>query len=86
MDGSDGAKSTRYLIVVARDEVDLFEYLRQRFRSDKKVEVILDRRRADRRQQSQTRQPERRSDERRQDRFRSGGLVLIRKRQDHARR
>jgi len=36
---------TRWFILVARDQPELFEHLRRAFANDDKVEVILDRRR-----------------------------------------
>lgn len=39
------ARPPFYLILVARSEPSLYEYLRQRFRDDPKVEVVIDRRR-----------------------------------------
>jgi len=41
----------RYLLIVARTEPDLWRYLKDNFAGDQKVEVILDRRRAERRRQ-----------------------------------
>ncbi len=78
------AGSVQYLIIVAHGEDALYRYLQHRFRGDKKVEVVLDRRRTERRQQGQRREPERRQRDRRlptRDGFRSIGLVVIRKRQ-----
>ena len=55
----------RYLLIVARDQPDLWRYLKDDFTGDDKVEVILDRRRGERRQRVQLREPERRQGERR---------------------
>jgi hypothetical protein len=40
----------RFLCIVARDQPDLFDHLRERFAGDRGVEVTLDRRRGERRQ------------------------------------
>jgi len=50
----------RYLLIVARNQPDLWRYLKQNFAGDEKVEVILDRRRGERRQRVQAYGPERR--------------------------
>jgi hypothetical protein len=87
MEGRERAGSTRYLIIVAPGEVELYKYLQQRFRGDKKVEVLLDRRRGERRQDGRAYDPERRRRDRRgpaRDGYRSIGLVVIRKRQENA--
>ena len=55
----------RYLLIVARNQPDLWRYLKDNFAGDEKVEVILDRRRGERRQRVQLREPERRQGERR---------------------
>jgi hypothetical protein len=39
----------RHLFIVARDELDLYAYLKEQFGPDSEVDVILDRRRAERR-------------------------------------
>jgi hypothetical protein len=51
--------------VVSTEHPDLYHYLAERFASDEKVEVILDRRRRDRRQQAVPVEPERRMMDRR---------------------
>lgn len=55
----------QYLLIVARNQSDLWRYLKDNFAADQKVEVILDRRRAERRQRIQPQEPERRQGERR---------------------
>lgn len=56
---------TRYLLIVARDQLSLCEYLTRAFSSDEQVQVLLDRRRGERRQLPQAHAPERRRGERR---------------------
>ena len=73
----------RYLLIVARNQPDLSDYLSRSFSADDKVEVILDRRVGQRRQRGQAHDPERRLEERRQqpsngDRFLSLGVNIIR--------
>ena len=53
------------LFIVSRDHPDLYAYLRERFATDRGVEVILDRRLGQRRQGNEPYQRERRQDERR---------------------
>lgn len=55
----------RYLIVVARDQPALCDYLTRNFSGDAKVQVLLDRRRGERRQRVEPYEPERRRAERR---------------------
>ena len=55
----------RYLLIVARNQPDLWRYLKDNFARDEKVEVILDRRRGERRQRIQPHEPERRGADRR---------------------
>lgn len=55
----------RYLLLVARNQPDLWRYLKNNFAGDQKVEVILDRRRGERRQRIEPHEPERRRAERR---------------------
>lgn len=55
----------RYLLIVARNQPDLWLYLKNNFAGDEKVEVILDRRRGERRQRIQAHESERRRAERR---------------------
>ncbi len=57
----------RYLLIVARNQPDLWQYLKNNFAGDEKVEVILDRRRGERRQRVQAHEPERRRAERRRE-------------------
>ena len=44
---SNGQTAKRWLIVVAREQADLFDHLVQAFSRDGKVRVILDRRKDD---------------------------------------
>ena len=55
----------RRLIVVARDEPDLYDYIRRDNVGDDNVVVLLDRRRTQRRRLKEPRVPERRRGERR---------------------
>ncbi|MBI3029704.1 MAG: hypothetical protein HYY64_09355 [Candidatus Rokubacteria bacterium] len=55
----------RYLLIIARHQPDLWQYLKDNFAGDAKVEVILDRRRGERRQRILPREVERRKGERR---------------------
>ena len=57
----------RCLLIVAREQPDLWHHLTRDFAGDEGVQVILDRRRRERRQRVQTSESERRrSDRRRQ--------------------
>jgi hypothetical protein len=58
-------KLLRRLIIVARDEVDLYDYIRRDQFGDETVRVITDRRGADRRHRIETHLPDRRRVERR---------------------
>lgn len=55
----------RYLIIVARDQPALCEYLTRNFAGDEKVQVVLNRRRGERRQRIEPHEPERRRGKRR---------------------
>lgn len=57
----------RRLIIVARDELDLYDFIRRDQLGDETVAVITDRRRCDRRSRGQTqdRLPDRRQGDRR---------------------
>jgi len=55
----------RHLFLVERRDARLHEYLVERFRDDRNVEVILDRRRGERRRRSPYDGPERRWSDRR---------------------
>ncbi len=75
----------RRLIVVARDQLVLCDYLRGQFSGDRDVEVILDRRWGERRQQIQAHEPERRRADRQQGPpgaadLHTHGFVVIRRR------
>jgi len=54
------------LFIVSRDHPDLYAYLRERFATDRGVEVILDRRLGQRRQRARPSELERRQNDRRQ--------------------
>jgi hypothetical protein len=57
----------RYLLIIARDQVALYKYVRARFAGEESVDVILDRRRpgGERRRQAGDVEVERRSGDRR---------------------
>lgn len=55
----------RCLFIVARDQLDLWGYLRRDFAEDEEVQVILDRRQWKRRQRVHSHDPERRREDRR---------------------
>lgn len=56
---------SRYLIIVARERRDLYEYLRRAFGREPGIELVLERRTADRRKASGVRPLDRRRRERR---------------------
>ena len=73
----------RYLVIVARTELDLYNHLKRAFTGDKKVQVFLDRRQGQRRQRAESHEPERRRVDRRRQRsleqdLRVYGSVLTR--------
>ncbi len=81
--GQGGTAMVRYLVVAARNRHDLYDYLRRQFSEDGKVEVLLDRRRADRRRRPELHEPERRRSDRRSgpgkdDRLYYYGLLIVR--------
>ncbi len=55
----------RYLIIVAKDQPGLCDYLKRSFAGDESVQVLVDRRQGERRQRVEPREPERRLGERR---------------------
>ena len=55
----------RYLVIVARNQQSLYEFLKQRFHADRKVDVILDRRETETRDSVEMRRPAREQTERR---------------------
>lgn len=55
----------RDMVIVARDQPDLWQYLLQEFAEDEEVQVLLDRRQGERRQQVQRCESERRGANRR---------------------
>jgi hypothetical protein len=57
--------AARYLILVARDRKDLFEYLQQRFITEVGIEVRYERRTGERRQRAAVKPLERRRRDRR---------------------
>jgi len=72
----------QYLIIVARDQPDLYEHLAEQFSGDREVEVLLDRR-----QRVQAHEPERRRADRQPrkgfaDGLRSLGVVVTRMQQE----
>lgn len=76
----------RYLVIVARTELDLYNHLKRAFTGDNKVQVLLDRRQAQRRQRAEPHELERRRVDRRRQRsleqdLRVYGSVLTRIRQ-----
>jgi len=73
-----------YVIVVARNQPRVFEYLGRKFAGDLEFQVILDRRGSERRQRAEAHEPERRQVERRlqaADLLRLQGVAIIRRRQ-----
>jgi hypothetical protein len=66
--GSPNVQSTgiiRALVVVARDERDLWQSLTEHFSANEDVQVLLDRRQGERRQRVQTYERDRRGSDRR---------------------
>jgi hypothetical protein len=66
--GSPNVQSTgmiRALVVVARDQPDLWQSLTQHFAANEDVQVLLNRRQGERRQQAQTYERDRRGPDRR---------------------
>ena len=59
------ANKVRCLFIVARDQADLWHYLKRDFAGEEEIQVILDRRRGERRQRLLSNQPERRRGNRR---------------------
>jgi hypothetical protein len=62
------ARTTEFLVIVARDQPELYEQVRRQFADDPSAVLIVDRRRGDRRRRSLSRIPERRHGSRRQPR------------------
>ncbi len=58
-------EKVRCLFIVARNQPDLWHYLRRDFAGDEEVQVVLDRRRGERRQRVLPHEPERRQADRR---------------------
>ena len=73
----------RYLVIAARSNSDLYDYLRQQFAGDETVQVLLDRRRAERRRQDsgtrQRRRGERRHVRGRESDLATHGFVIVRR-------
>ena len=63
--GSPTSDNARYLIVVARDQLDLWRYLKQNLREYTNLEVVLDRRHGGRWQWAQMRELQDRGADRR---------------------
>ena len=81
--GQGETAMVRYLVVAARNRQDLHDYLRRQFSGDDKVEILLDRRRAERRRRLDPHEPERRRGNRRSgpgtdDRLYYYGLIIVR--------
>jgi hypothetical protein len=55
------------MLIVAREQPQVYDYLKQVFSAVEKVEVILDRRRGERRRRNEPHEPERRQGQRRRD-------------------
>lgn len=77
------------LIVVARNEQALCEYLKRQFERDDQVQIILDRRWGERRRWIQVHEPERRRTDRRhepgrEDDLRTHGFAIIRRKREAA--
>ena len=73
-----------YLIVVARNQPYVFEYVNRKLAGDPEFQVLLDRRQGERRQRAESHEPDRRQAERRlqaADFLRWQGLGIIRRRQ-----
>ncbi|MBI4608297.1 MAG: hypothetical protein HY726_04735 [Candidatus Rokubacteria bacterium] len=66
----------RYLYIVGRDRVELYDVLRQEFSANQGVRILLDRRNGDRRKRTGSRDPERRTAERRRRPF--DGFAVLR--------
>ena len=86
--GTDQKAVGRFLLIVARDDPDLYKDLEHTFSTEKNMRVILDRRVGERRQNPYRHEPERRrADRRRQaeidQKLRFIGWVISRQ-QDHA--
>lgn len=73
-----------YLLIVARNQPDLWYRLKQDFSGDEKVEVLLDRRRGERRRHVEAHEPERRRQPGIDNDLSFRGLVMMRKRQVEA--
>jgi hypothetical protein len=63
--GQPASDRVQTLIIVGRDQADLWCYLTRHFHEFKRVQVLLDRRQGDRRRHVQPHEPERRRVERR---------------------
>ena len=73
---------SEYMLIVAREQPQIYDYLKQLFSGVEKVQVILDRRRRERRQRNEPHEPERRQAQRRRDPGsypRSDWFVFVRK-------
>jgi hypothetical protein len=70
----------RLILVAPRLDVELYEYLRQKFAGDPTVAVVADRRAWQRRRQVSLREPERRSGDRRR---RSSLALVVAARRNH---
>ena len=78
------ATAPPFVIVVARNQDRIFEYLSRKFAGDPEFQVILDRRGSQRRKRAEAHEPDRRRAERRllaADFLRFQGVAIIRRRQ-----
>ena len=70
-----------HLVIVARPQVNLYEYLRQKFADDPNVQVVLDRRQAERRSETAATAADHRAADRRQlgidQALRARGLAVV---------
>jgi len=73
--GKPETRRARYLIVVSREQPDLWRHLRQMFTGIRGVDVVLDRRHGGRWQWAQSRAHEERGEDRRRPRSLEAGLA-----------
>ncbi len=58
---------SEYMLIVAREQPQVYDHLKQLFSGVEKVQVILDRRQGERRRGNEPHEPERRQAQRRRD-------------------
>jgi len=63
--GRTPGDTVRYLFIVSRDQIELYDRLRQDFSEEREIHVILDRRQGERRQMEQRHERDRRRGSRR---------------------